>query len=89
MKRLVTLTLAAALLSNSACHMFSKKKNPAAPKESPTVATDVEKDFMHRWLEKRTYELVSQGKSPADAQAQAAAEFKAKFTYTDAARQAK
>ena len=89
MKRLVLLTLAAALLSNSACHIFSKKKNPVAPKESPTFATDVEKDFMHRWIEKRTNELVIQGKSPADARAQAAAEFKVKFSYTDAAKQAK
>jgi hypothetical protein len=89
MKRLVTLTLAALLLSNSACHLFSKKKKPAGPKESTTVATDVEKDFMHRWIEKRSSELVSQGKSPSDAQAQATAEFKAKFNYTDAARQAK
>jgi hypothetical protein len=89
MKRLVTLTLAAALFANSGCHMFSKKKNPAAPKESPTVATDVEKDFMHRWIDKRTYELVTQGKSPSDARAQAVAEFKSKFSYTDAASQAK
>jgi hypothetical protein len=89
MKRIVPLLLAAALLSNSACHMFSKKKNPAAPKESPTVATDVEKDFMHRWIEKRTNELVSQGRAPADARAQATAEFKATYNYTDAARQAR
>jgi hypothetical protein len=89
MKRLVTLALAAALLTNSACHLFSKKKNPTAPKESKTVATDVEKDFMHRWIEKRTFELVSQGKSAVDARAQATAEFKVQFNYTDAARDAK
>jgi hypothetical protein len=90
MKRLVLLTLAAALLlGNSACHIFSKKKNPVAPKESSTFATDVEKDFMHRWIEKRTNELVAQAKSPADARAQATAEFKVKFSYTDAAKQAK
>lgn len=89
MKRLVPLLLAAALLSNSACHMFSKKKNPAAPKESPNVAADVEKDFMHRWIEKRTNELVAQGRAPADARAQATAEFKTTYNYTDAARQAK
>ena len=89
MKRLVMLSLAATLLANSGCHLFSKKKNPAAPKESPTVATDVEKDFMHRWIEKRTFELVSQGKSAADARTQAVAEFKAQYLYTDAARQAK
>jgi hypothetical protein len=89
MKRLVPITLAAALLANSSCHLFSKKRNPVAPKQSPAFATEVEKDFMHRWIEKRENELVVQGKLPADARAQAAAEFKVKFNYTDAARQAK
>jgi hypothetical protein len=90
MKRLVLLTLAATLLlASSACHIFSKKKNPVAPKQSPTFATEVEKDFMHRWIDKRANELVIQGKSSADARTQAAAEFKLKFSYTDAAQQAK
>jgi hypothetical protein len=89
MKRLVTLALAAALLANSGCHLFSKKRNPAAPKESPTIATDVEKDFMHRWIDKRAADLVTQGKSPSDARAQATAEFKVKYNFTDAAQKAK
>lgn len=89
MKRLVPLTLAAALLATCGCHMFSKKKNPAAPKESPTVATDVEKDFMKRWIDKRAAELVAAGTAPAAARDQATAEFKVKFSYTDAAQQAK
>jgi len=89
MKRLVPIILAAALLANSSCHLFSKKRNPVAPKQSPVFATEVEKDFMRRWIEKRTNELVAQGKMPADARAQATAEFKVKFNYTDAARQAK
>jgi hypothetical protein len=89
MKRLVPLILAAALLANAGCHMFSKKKHPATPKESLTVATDVEKDFMHRWIEKRTAELVAQGEPSLAAQLQATSEFKAKYRYTDAARQAK
>ncbi|HXQ81717.1 MAG TPA: hypothetical protein VN775_10410 [Opitutaceae bacterium] len=89
MKRLVPLVLAAAMFASSACHLFSKKKNPVAPKESPTFATDVEKDFMHRWIDKRASELVIQGKSPTGARAQATAEFKVKFQYTDAAQKAK
>jgi len=88
MKRLVPVALASALLANSGCHLFSKKKNLAAPKENITAA-DVEKDFMHRWIDKRTGDLVTQGESPGVAHAQALAEFKAKFDYTDAARQAK
>ena len=89
MKRLVPLTLAAVLLASSGCHMFSKKKKSDVPKEGPAVATDVEKDFMHRWIDKRTADLVAQGSSPAAAKAQAEAEFKARYNYTDAARQEK
>jgi len=89
MKRLVPLTLAAVLLACSGCHMFSKKKPPATPKLNPNVATDVEKDFMKRWIEKRTADLVAQGNSPVASRAQAEAEFKATYNYTDAARQAK
>ena len=90
MKRLVPLALAAALFATPRCHMFSKKKNPAAPKESPTVATDVEKDFMHRWIDKRAARTRRRGQAaPTAARAQATAEFKAKFSYTDAAQQAK
>jgi hypothetical protein len=89
MKRLVPIALAAVLLTGSACHMFSSKKNPAAPKESKTVAVDVEKDFMHRWIEKRTADLVAAGKTPADAHDQAVAEYKVTYAYTATASQAK
>jgi hypothetical protein len=89
MKRLVPLAMAAVLLSGSACHMFSSKKNPAAPKESKSVAADVEKEFMHRWIDKRTADLEAQGQSPDSAHAQAVADFKATFSYTRAAAQAK
>jgi hypothetical protein len=89
MKRIVPTALAALLLTSSACHMFSSKKNPAAPKESKTVAVDVEKDFMHRWIEKRSADLVASGKSPADAHDQAVAEFKVNYSYTTTASQAK
>jgi len=91
MKRLVPLTLAAALLAGPGCHMFSKKKpDPnAVPKEGPNVAADVEKDFMHRWVDKRAAELAATGSSPASAKAQAEAEFDAKYNFTNAARQQK
>jgi hypothetical protein len=69
--------------------MFSSKKNPAAPKESKTVATDVEKDFMRRWVDKRTSDLVAQGTPAAAAHDQAVAEFKATYTYVDTAKLAK
>jgi hypothetical protein len=89
MKRLVPLALAATLLTGSGCHMFSSKKNPSAPKESKTLAADVEKDFMHRWIDKRTGDLVAAGKSQPDARAQAVAEFKVNYAYTAVAASAK
>jgi hypothetical protein len=89
MKRLAPAALACVLFANVGCHMFSKSKNPTAPKESSTAAADVEKDFMRRWTDKRTADLVTQGVPIDIARAQALAEFKAKFDYTDAARQAK
>jgi hypothetical protein len=89
MKRLVPFALAAVLLTGSACHMFSSKKNPAAPKESKTVAADVEKDFMHRWIDKRTADLEASGKAPSDARAQAVAEYKVNYAFTNTAAQAK
>ncbi len=89
MKRLVPIALAAAVLANSSCHMFSSKKNPAAPKESQTVASDVEKDFMRRWVDKRSAELVAQGSSPTAAHDQAVSEFKATYTYVGSSRPGK
>jgi hypothetical protein len=84
------LALAAVLVADSGCHLFSKKKKQdGPPKQNPAVATDVEKDFMHRWIDKRTADLVAQGSSQDAAKAQAEAEFKAKYAYTDAARQQK
>jgi hypothetical protein len=88
MKRLVPIVFATALLINSGCHIFSKKKSPA-PTETKNAAADVEKEFMQRWIEKRTNDLVVQGLSPDTARAQAASEFKAQYNYTDVAQQAK
>jgi len=89
MKRLAPLVLAAVLLAGSGCHIFSSKKNPAAPKESKTVATDTERDFMQRWIEKRTSELVTKGMEAGAARQQAVAEYKVTFAYTKTADQAK
>jgi len=90
MKRLFIPVLAALLIGCAGCHLFSKKKKaPATPPDSPYVATDVEKDFMRRWIDKRVTDLVAQSTPAAAARAQADAEFKSKFSYLDAARQSK
>ena len=89
MKRLVPFVLCAVLLSSSGCHLFSKKKNPPAPKESKTLASDDEKDFMQRWIDKRTSDLVAQGTPAKAAHDQAVAEFKATYTHLKVSQQAK
>ncbi len=89
MKRFVPFVLIVVMLSSSGCHMFSKRKNPAAPKESKTLASDDEKDFMQRWIDKRTNDLVAQGVAAKAARDQAVAEFKATFTHLKVAQQAK
>lgn len=89
MKRLVPFVLCAVLLSSSGCHIFSKKKNPAAPKESKTLASDDEKDFMQRWIDKRTGDLVSQGTPAKAAHDQAVAEFKSTYTHLKVSQQAR
>jgi hypothetical protein len=90
MKRIVPVALVCVLFANLGCHYFyGRNKNPTAPKESSTTAADVEKDFMRRWIDKRTSELVAQNVPIDTARVQALAEFKSKFDYTDAARQAK
>jgi hypothetical protein len=86
MKRLVPIVLAAVLLGSTGCHLFSKKKKEAKPVDNPNVAVDVESDFMHRWIDKRTSDLVALGVGQGAARAQAQAEFKVKFNYTTAAQ---
>ena len=88
MKRLVPFALAAVLFADTGCHIFSTKKNPVAPKESKSVATDVEKDFMHRWIDKRSEELMSKGVGADVAHQQAVAEYKAAYSYTRTVGQA-
>ena len=49
------------------------------PRDSDQVATDTERDFMHRWVEKRAAELVAQGQASDAAHAQAQSEFAQRF----------
>ena len=83
MKRLLPPLLLCAALTASGCHLFSQKgSDPTAQKPHATVATEVETDFMKRWVDHRTGELVAQGTAPGDARKEAAAEFKTRFSYT-------
>ena len=90
MKRLslAAYVLAGALALGGCAHLpfFSKTPKLKPPKESSKIATDTENELFERWVAKRSNELVSQGKSPAEARAQAIAEFKQKFWATEVAQ---
>lgn len=85
---MIGLGLLAVALGVGACShipFIGKKKhksnaNPDAV--SSHVARDVEKDFMERWVAKRSGELVAQGLSPDQANSQSASEFHQKFAVT-------
>jgi hypothetical protein len=88
MKRFVLLPLAALVLTATGCHIFTWKKKAATPKPSTAYATEVEKDFMHRWIEKRTADLVAQGRGAAEARDQAVADYRRTYSYTRTVGQA-
>lgn len=80
--RLPLLCLATVTLLTGGC-LFSKKSS--SPKENPAIAGSVEETFKVRWVEKRSAELVAQGKAAEVARAQAVAEFQEKFAFTGSA----
>ena len=61
---------------------FSKKS--AKPKDSGSIATEVEEDFRQRWVSKRAGELVAGGKTAEAARTEAEAEFRERFEFTKA-----
>jgi hypothetical protein len=82
---LVLLLLTASLCGCASFHIpFIGKKGTKppvqlGPKDSSQVATDTERDFMHRWVDKRAAELVAQGQASDAAHAQAQSEFAQRF----------
>lgn len=80
--RLPLLCVATAVLLTTGC-LFSKKSS--APKENPAIAGSVEETFRVRWVEKRSGELVAQGKTAEAARAQANTEFQERFAFTGSA----
>ena len=64
----------------------NKEKRKVTPKPNQRAP---EKDFMRRWVDKRSADLAAQGKSPDVAHDQAVAEFKATYTYMKTAQQAR
>ncbi len=80
-QRLSLLCLALAALFTTGC-LFSKKSSKS--KENASIPGSVEESFKVRWLEKRTAELVAQGKAPDVARTQAADEFRERYAFTGA-----
>jgi len=69
---------AGVLLADSGCLFHRKNKKP---KESDAIAADTETELRARFIEKRTAELVAQGKDAATARQQAEADFRAKYQF--------
>jgi len=63
------------------CIGFRKKA------EEKSVTTQVEENFKHRWVEKRSAELAGQGIAQDEARRQALIEFRNKYEFTGAAHQ--
>lgn len=80
-QRLSLLCLALASLFTTGC-LFSKKSSKS--KENSSIASSVEESFKVRWLDKRTAELVAQGKAQEVARTQATDEFRERFAFTGA-----
>ena len=92
MNRLPRLLLAVSALALAAgcSHIpFIGKKtsydDSISKKDSKSLASDTEKEFKQRWMDKRVTELVGQGMSPDSAKAQANEEFRTKYSVTNAA----
>ena len=83
MKRLGLICLTVCCLGALTGCMFSKKS--AKKRSEATTVADMEQDFRQRWIEKRTAELTSPTVNAETARAQATAEFKTRYGYTNAA----
>lgn len=90
-KRFLPLAVLSAIVFLTGCsHLpfIGKKFKHHTPKpaaESPHIATETEKEFQQRWVNKRANDLVSQGLTAEAARAQAMAEFDQKFAATHVA----
>jgi hypothetical protein len=72
---------AALAVFTAGCSHFKK-----SPPVDNSLARQTDAEFKTRWLEKRTGELVAQGQKADAARAQAEAEFKERFAFTNAAQ---
>jgi hypothetical protein len=81
----IPIYLLGAAVALSGCH-----HRPHKPKPSPAVATEVEKEFMQRWVDQRVHDYLTQGTfaNDAAARAQATQDFYKQYPYTTLAQKA-
>jgi CRISPR/Cas system-associated endonuclease Cas1 len=80
-KPLLLTLVVASLVFSSGCSLFSKKSS--RPKESSSIAADVEETFRKRWVDRRVSELAAQGIAADAARPQAETEFREKYAFED------
>lgn len=78
----VILCLIGATLLFTGCFSLKKK----AP-EDKSITTQVEQSFKQRWIERRSAELVGQGRPYDTAMNQAVREFRERYEFTGAAQE--
>jgi hypothetical protein len=80
----ILFSLLAGAIALTGCHRSHK------PKPNPAVATEVEQEFMQRWVDQRTHDYITQGKFTTDTQARAQAtkDFYQQYPYTTLAEKA-
>jgi len=83
MKRFVVICLAALCLGASTGCFLSRKS--AQTLEGTSTVAEMEQNFRHRWIEKRSAELTP-GLAPSAAREQAAEEFRMRYGFTSAGR---
>jgi len=80
----ILISLLAGALALTGCHHSHR------PKPNPAVATEVEQEFMQRWVDQRVHDYITQGKFTTDAaaRAQATTDFYQQYPYTTLAEKA-
>ncbi len=84
MKRLGVICLTMCCLGLATGCMFSKKT--AKKSEGPATVAEMEQDFRHRWIEKRTAELTSPTVTADAARTKATEEFQVRYGFTNAGK---
>ena len=80
----ILISLLAGAIALTGCHRSHK------PKPNPAVATEVELEFMQRWVDQRTHDYITHGKytTEAEARAQATTDFYQQYPDTTLAEKA-